>query len=500
MPPSPLANPTIDVNSVITKCDSDYSRRDSVTTEKTLSAEEEYSLSSSRSESINIETNLRKGKSQLDSAIEKPNSRRRRSFFGSSGACSQKVAYHENKNSETPLVQKKPTSSRRRSLFGSTTPDDFGLQETPKKPQSLRRRSFFGHASVETPIPADSIATPVASRSPSVRCRKTAPKKGKGGFLSPSTRPDQPIEKPKKLSRRSSNPSRSTLLDDPGVKPDIPGRGLFRSRNPTEREGEVGTSSGLLKDASHKKPSSFYQDRSLAIDVDPPPKPSSMYVKARGPSLCGSTQDESTHSRISRNSSFDSICGLFRDQRRSTGQSTKTGESTANQPFPSQNTEKDTAKFKFLTPLLPVSRRTKNPVSKDPCGNSESYATGTTESLRAESGHSQTSSSVSPVRVHDILNRSRAKRGLPDFSRNMLMDTLAKQVAQDLAASVGTHCTPTNYHGNVGQGETVRNILKTMLTQEGTARANILNPSFSEVGISMAKGKDGLIYMCQLFQ
>lgn len=104
------------------------------------------------------------------------------------------------------------------------------------------------------------------------------------------------------------------------------------------------------------------------------------------------------------------------------------------------------------------------------------------------------------VKPHELVNKSRVKRGLTEFSRNMLMDTIAKQVAQDLAASLGTKCSPTSYYGNVGQGESVQNIHKTMMSQKGgTARSNLLAPHFTEIGIGIARGNDGLIYMCQLF-
>eukprot|EP00934_Nitzschia_sp_Nitz4_P002188 Nitzschia sp. Nitz4//scaffold1_size375055//46068//47321//NITZ4_000219-RA/size375055-processed-gene-0.410-mRNA-1//-1//CDS//3329540874//2188//frame0 len=125
-------------------------------------------------------------------------------------------------------------------------------------------------------------------------------------------------------------------------------------------------------------------------------------------------------------------------------------------------------------------------------------------SIRSSSRHTHCSTqSIKSVTVkpHDLVNKSRAKRGLPEFSRNMLMDTIAMQVAHDLAASNGTKCTPTSYHGNVGQGETVKNIHRTMMSQKGgTARANILASQFSEMGVAMARGKDGMIYMCQLFK
>ncbi len=108
---------------------------------------------------------------------------------------------------------------------------------------------------------------------------------------------------------------------------------------------------------------------------------------------------------------------------------------------------------------------------------------------------------IPSVNPFDLVNKARRKRGLHEYSRNMLMDTLAKQVALDLAASFGNRCTPTSYHGNVGQGETIKSIHETMMRQKGrTARENILAPHFFEIGIGMARSKDGLIFLCQLFK
>jgi hypothetical protein len=120
-------------------------------------------------------------------------------------------------------------------------------------------------------------------------------------------------------------------------------------------------------------------------------------------------------------------------------------------------------------------------------------------SLGCASAHS-ISSVEAPINIRELISKKRTDKGLCEFSRNMLMDTIAKQVAQELAASGGTKCSPTNYYGNVGQGETVRKILKTMLAEKGPARTNIFSPGFEEFGLGMAKGKDGLIYMCQLFK
>lgn len=102
---------------------------------------------------------------------------------------------------------------------------------------------------------------------------------------------------------------------------------------------------------------------------------------------------------------------------------------------------------------------------------------------------------------YELINMARERRGMPSFSRNMLMDSVASQVATGLARSNGQKCIPTNFHGNIGQGASLAEIHKTMMRKKGeTARANILAKHFTEMGIGVATSKTGIVFLCHLFK
>ena len=101
---------------------------------------------------------------------------------------------------------------------------------------------------------------------------------------------------------------------------------------------------------------------------------------------------------------------------------------------------------------------------------------------------------------HVLVNRERMKRGLRPLTRNLKMDELAREHAQKMADSAGVTPIQTTFVGNVLRGESIRSIHKaTMLSSEGRERHNLLNPYFQDFGVGTAKGKDGMLYMCQLF-
>jgi len=101
---------------------------------------------------------------------------------------------------------------------------------------------------------------------------------------------------------------------------------------------------------------------------------------------------------------------------------------------------------------------------------------------------------------HVLINRERMKRGLRPLTRNVPMDELARNCAEKMAVCTGLQGLPTTYVGNVLRGDTIRSIHRsTMLQKQGRERANILNPYFQDFGVGTCKGKDGMLYMCQLF-
>ena len=101
--------------------------------------------------------------------------------------------------------------------------------------------------------------------------------------------------------------------------------------------------------------------------------------------------------------------------------------------------------------------------------------------------------------AHTMVNNERLRRGLSPFSRILVLDTVAKDMAFDLVESKGKSCGAVNFHANVGQGKSFREIHETMMTQT-IPRGNILSEQFQEFGMGVAKGKDGTLYMCELFK
>ena len=101
---------------------------------------------------------------------------------------------------------------------------------------------------------------------------------------------------------------------------------------------------------------------------------------------------------------------------------------------------------------------------------------------------------------HVLVNRERMKRGLRPLTRNIAMDELARDNAKAMAESGGVAPIRATYVGNVLRGESIRAIHRsTMQQKQGRERANLLNPYFQDFGVGTCKGKDGMLYMCQLF-
>jgi len=101
---------------------------------------------------------------------------------------------------------------------------------------------------------------------------------------------------------------------------------------------------------------------------------------------------------------------------------------------------------------------------------------------------------------HVLVNRERMKRGLRPLTRNVAMDTLARESAEAMASSEGSAPLRTTYVGNVLRGESIRAVHRAVvLNKQGRERANMLNPYFQDFGVGTAKGKDGMLYVCQLY-
>ena len=101
---------------------------------------------------------------------------------------------------------------------------------------------------------------------------------------------------------------------------------------------------------------------------------------------------------------------------------------------------------------------------------------------------------------HVLVNRERMKRGLRPLTRNIAMDEMARAAAQRMSETEGKSSLPATYVGNVLRGESIRAIHRAIMqNKEGRERHNLLSPYFQDFGVGTSKGKDGMLYICQLF-
>lgn len=100
--------------------------------------------------------------------------------------------------------------------------------------------------------------------------------------------------------------------------------------------------------------------------------------------------------------------------------------------------------------------------------------------------------------IHWIVNQERIARGMVPFERSVLLDQMAKSMANELAN--GRPPTPSQFHGNVGKGDSLKNIHATIMAdRSGISRKNILSTRFTEFGMALTRTRDGAFYMVQLF-
>jgi uncharacterized protein YkwD len=101
---------------------------------------------------------------------------------------------------------------------------------------------------------------------------------------------------------------------------------------------------------------------------------------------------------------------------------------------------------------------------------------------------------------HVLVNRERMKRGLKPLTRKIAMDELARASARRMADTAGVSSFDTTYVGNALHGESIRAVHKAIMRNiDGRERANLMNPYYQYFGVGTAKGKDGMLYVCQLF-
>lgn len=429
---------------------------------------------------------------------EATSARRRRSWFGDSGG-------HRGGSIERSDVPQKPSSRRRHSLLGSSAPDLSKEKEPGTSKKSTTRCGFFGQS---TKSANDTSSTAEMDDEPSERSESTissrpTPTARRRSLLGSSTPTlDETIgrkpPRPTKSSEQSETSDNSQSLNSAETPPRIASRGVDRTKSldgsPLRKErNKLNRGHGLgaswsFHSGDKQIRARQQQARSAEKDiVGSPGTPNSKTVRRLSlgsfigmPASPGTPKTRKTVRRLS----LGSLMGMGGNNNNETGEAEGTPKNSA----PRRNSL--TSAFIFSPPS-----KSRSNSDKTPSHGSPSHTSPKSDSTPPPPGPQTITN------PYELVSKSRTKRGLPDFSRNMLMDTLAKQVAIDLAASNGNRCTPTSYHGNIGQGESIEKIHRTMMKQKGeTARFNLLARHWTQIGIGIAKSKDGLIYMCQLFK
>lgn len=118
--------------------------------------------------------------------------------------------------------------------------------------------------------------------------------------------------------------------------------------------------------------------------------------------------------------------------------------------------------------------------------------------------------------VIKLTNQERAKVGLPPLKTNWQLSRVARYKSQDMASkNYFSHYSPTygspfkmmesfglKFYAageNLAYGQrTPQEVVRSWMSSPGH-RANILNPSFSEIGVGVAKNSKGILYWTQMF-
>lgn len=104
---------------------------------------------------------------------------------------------------------------------------------------------------------------------------------------------------------------------------------------------------------------------------------------------------------------------------------------------------------------------------------------------------------------HVVVNQERRQRDIPLLTRCSILDDMAKSKAQEMA-NKGQTLQP--YHSATMVESVHRTSSLQMMHQlvmhgvDNSARRNILDPRFVRFGMGSVRGKDGYIYVSQLFQ
>lgn len=112
--------------------------------------------------------------------------------------------------------------------------------------------------------------------------------------------------------------------------------------------------------------------------------------------------------------------------------------------------------------------------------------------------------------IHILINKQRIKRNIPALTRRVELDELARQRAAVMAESGNVkHGDPNDtqfrlypcrrFGENVASGADIRSMHKDMV-ENAADRNNMLDRRYTHFGAGTARGKDGALYMAQLFK
>jgi uncharacterized protein YkwD len=485
---------------------------------------ETMSVASSMPSSIRSSTNNDK--------IKKP-SRRRRSFFGSgikedldastdqsSPSKGRRISILGSSSDQSPPESRSSESinkpPRRRSMFGSTAPDErLQQQQSPPKEEEeqrsnprLRRRSMFGSA-----IPDEPIA-PRRHQSHETQPKIKKPRRRSMFGSTPTDEPVKPAEeaKParKEAFKASSDPAELFIASQLRRR-----EALYNAIHQLHAEEPKPVAAPPVKKSRRRSmfgstpehaPEEKQHQKSVAAFLKEHEKKSSSRRRSifgsSAPSEDGSSRASGSVSRASEASGGSKKKG----RRRSMFGSTPTNHNEEQQNGSGRSsivvTSTSTLGEQSIASSQPSSQDDSKSDGKRRLFNRRrrhSIISNSNNSNNEEKQEEQVTPKSSRLHAHTMVNNERLKCGLPPFSRNIVLDTVAKDMAFDLVESKGKSCGAVNFHANVGQGNSFREIHETMMTQE-IPRGNILSRQFQEFGIGVAKGKGGTLYMCELFK
>jgi hypothetical protein len=128
------------------------------------------------------------------------------------------------------------------------------------------------------------------------------------------------------------------------------------------------------------------------------------------------------------------------------------------------------------------------------------HSTRRKSSLSTSSKHTSSNTNIVPRDIHWLINQERRARKMYLLERCLVLDALAKSMAQEMMN--GHAPSPSDYYGNVGKGESLDGIHQTIMQDvKGQSRKNILSQDFHEFGAAVCQAKKGgLLVMVALFK